>query len=236
VPLFIACLFLLQTRYRPQMQEDVYYAQYLETHGKQLTVSDVSIDVSAVRRDMAAMNATTLDMISDIRTYVATVVTELEPARRSSADVASLGAELEETAQTLAVARQTARWDRYRIEVNWMLSNADLIQQGLASIGVDNVGEFGSQVPKIRLLTFGTNVAARDVQAIYCVVESQGIDHIRFANENMHLGRVYIGSYGYDTEPVAPLDDELRAVLRDESVSDAALQATVTRKSRLRVQ
>ena len=30
VPLFLASLFLLQTKFRPQMQEDSYYSQYLE--------------------------------------------------------------------------------------------------------------------------------------------------------------------------------------------------------------
>lgn len=30
VPLFLACLFILQTRFRPEMQEDSFYAKYLE--------------------------------------------------------------------------------------------------------------------------------------------------------------------------------------------------------------
>ncbi|QRF61712.1 hypothetical protein [Variovorax paradoxus] len=30
VPVFIAALFLLQTKFRPQMQEDSYYSQYLK--------------------------------------------------------------------------------------------------------------------------------------------------------------------------------------------------------------
>jgi hypothetical protein len=31
VPLFLTCLFLLQTRFRPELQEDVFYSRYLET-------------------------------------------------------------------------------------------------------------------------------------------------------------------------------------------------------------
>jgi len=30
VPLFLICLFLLQTKFRPEMQEDRYYSKYLE--------------------------------------------------------------------------------------------------------------------------------------------------------------------------------------------------------------
>jgi len=35
VPLFLALLFLLQTRFRPQLQEDAYYAAYLESQRKE---------------------------------------------------------------------------------------------------------------------------------------------------------------------------------------------------------
>src|SRR5687767_8158259 len=30
VPIFLVCLFLLQTKFRPEMQEDEFYARYLE--------------------------------------------------------------------------------------------------------------------------------------------------------------------------------------------------------------
>lgn len=35
VPLFLVCLFLLQTRFRPEMQEDSYYSKYLEKRSEQ---------------------------------------------------------------------------------------------------------------------------------------------------------------------------------------------------------
>lgn len=36
VPLFLVAIFILQTRFRPEMQEDPYYATYLATKGKSL--------------------------------------------------------------------------------------------------------------------------------------------------------------------------------------------------------
>jgi hypothetical protein len=39
VPLFIVALFLLQTKFRPQMQEDPYYSKYLDEERKSTTVS-----------------------------------------------------------------------------------------------------------------------------------------------------------------------------------------------------
>ena len=39
VPLFLACVFLLQTKYRPQLQEDSYYSKYLERETQGVTLS-----------------------------------------------------------------------------------------------------------------------------------------------------------------------------------------------------
>lgn len=41
VPLFLFCLFLLQTKFRPEMQEDSYYSQYLQDKYSDTTASFV---------------------------------------------------------------------------------------------------------------------------------------------------------------------------------------------------
>ena len=44
VPVFIASLFLLQTKFRPEMQEDTFYSKYLERKYSQTTVSLQPVD------------------------------------------------------------------------------------------------------------------------------------------------------------------------------------------------
>jgi len=44
VPLFIASLFLLQTKFRPEMQEDTYYSKYLERKYSQNSLPAQSVD------------------------------------------------------------------------------------------------------------------------------------------------------------------------------------------------
>ena len=47
VPLFLVCLFLLQTKFRPEMQEDIYYARYLERRVSEQTGKTELIDITA---------------------------------------------------------------------------------------------------------------------------------------------------------------------------------------------
>lgn len=56
VPIFIIALFLLQTKFRPQMQEDAYYAQYLKTEREYTTQVSAPVP-SAVAIDEAISKA-----------------------------------------------------------------------------------------------------------------------------------------------------------------------------------
>ena len=56
VPIFLLSLFMLQTKFRPEMQEDTYYSQYLERKysGDKKSVSKIEIDTDAVVKEIIA--------------------------------------------------------------------------------------------------------------------------------------------------------------------------------------
>ncbi len=55
VPLFLVSIFLLQTKFRPEMQEDTYYSKYLETKTGN-TERVISPDsVASIREDIASL-------------------------------------------------------------------------------------------------------------------------------------------------------------------------------------
>lgn len=55
VPLFLVSIFLLQTKFRPEMQEDTYYSQYLESKTG-YTKREVTVEsVATLREDIAAV-------------------------------------------------------------------------------------------------------------------------------------------------------------------------------------
>jgi len=56
VPLFLFSIFLLQTRFRPEMQEDTFYSQYLERkyngEQKEITVSKLDINTNKIAKEI----------------------------------------------------------------------------------------------------------------------------------------------------------------------------------------
>lgn len=54
VPMFLGAIFLLQTRFRPELQEDVFYSQYLDKKSNQIVTikKDESLDASALKDEI----------------------------------------------------------------------------------------------------------------------------------------------------------------------------------------
>ncbi len=55
VPIFLACLFMLQTRFRPEMQEDHFYSQYLEKRYSANTGIEEIVRVEALVEDKSSV-------------------------------------------------------------------------------------------------------------------------------------------------------------------------------------
>lgn len=49
VPIFLGCLFLLQTKFRPEMQEDSFYAIYLEKRFSKETGEEVVVEIAGTK-------------------------------------------------------------------------------------------------------------------------------------------------------------------------------------------
>src|SRR5262245_734476 len=61
VPVFLVALFLLQTRFRPELQEDSYYAQYLDKRTNRIVTIGreevVDKELSAIRSELRVLTA-----------------------------------------------------------------------------------------------------------------------------------------------------------------------------------
>jgi len=57
VPIFLIALFLLQTRFRPEMQEDSYYSHYLESKRGSVETTVTASSVATLRTDVAKLEA-----------------------------------------------------------------------------------------------------------------------------------------------------------------------------------
>jgi len=50
VPIFLVAIFLLQTKFRPQMQEDTFYSKYLENQNTKSPQSNATEEITQGRR------------------------------------------------------------------------------------------------------------------------------------------------------------------------------------------
>jgi hypothetical protein len=74
VPLFLFALFLLQTRYRPELQEDVFYSQYLDKKTNTLVTVDRSEvldrELTAIRAELRLLTTETERRLSQQRSAI----------------------------------------------------------------------------------------------------------------------------------------------------------------------
>jgi hypothetical protein len=82
VPMFLFCLFLLQTKFRPEMQEDTYYSKYLEskTANTERIINPESF--ASLREDIGNLKNTISEKVSDVISQ-----TEIKKAKWSSVTV-----------------------------------------------------------------------------------------------------------------------------------------------------
>lgn len=76
VPLFLICIFLLQTKFRPEMQEDSYYSRYLEKKYSVAVSTVSSVDVDKRAEDLAR------DIVANIGSTVGADQSKIETILR----------------------------------------------------------------------------------------------------------------------------------------------------------
>ncbi len=190
VPLFLASMFLLQTKFRPELQEDLFYSQYLDKKtNKIVTIAkEEKIDIE----------------LTNIKSQIATIVKSLETAHNSQSSV--------QNPKTNMIGF------RYKIGVNDYLDNYKEIRTVLKKEGIRIREIFGSPnsktKPSQKTLSFSSKVAFVDKSKIILLVSKLGFEGYGYLDEwEEDLPEsldILIGSYG---NPVFPINEELITML-----------------------
>lgn len=233
VPLFLIALFVLQTRYRPEMQEDTFYSKYLDSQSARVSVEGVSAEVATIRADLSESTQRTLALVDGLQGQIAGISQSLQhaaqirgPESGAVPNVNELERMISASTEAIANTRQLAGWERYKISLNDLLPEHERIQAALeeASIRVD--ARFGStsaqpERPRKKILSFGPKVGMDHVRAMYELLAPFGFDHLSYSDREMSTGQIYIGSYIYRSNPSAPkvVTNELNSLLADPETS-----------------
>lgn len=205
VPLFLSCLFLLQTKFRPEMQEDSYYAKYLEQNtGKVVSTSPIDTAMNHLRVELAESSERYIELISSLDAGLKELALQVARQAEGSSrpEAVEVIREVRKSSKAIERAIERASDAKLSVLMNDLLPEAELLRKELwlQRIAIDRT--FGKssknpEVPRMRIVGFGKGVPIEQLRKIVRVCLQFGFDHIHFAHREENANTVYIGSYIY---------------------------------------
>lgn len=212
VPIFLGCIFLLQTKFRPEMQEDSYYARYLESSTGKLVYQKkedaATIELKEIIESSNKLNISMFSGLDEGLKKVAETVKSVSQEEKLGGKYRGNIVEIERSIASSSKVIESAKNGIRRnmrmegISINDLLPDYESIADSLADNGllVDSI--FGStsnnpEVPKKKILGFGRGVSIDTLRAVSRIVRDNGFEYIHFAVSGINQNRIYIGSYIY---------------------------------------
>ena len=197
VPVFLRLIFLLQTKYRPEMQEDTYYAKHLDKK------TNLTKEVPKLTR-----HEKKLIEIEEIQRKILVAVTS----------------ETLEKVRTAQINNLPFIYNSpIKVAVNDLLPNYNLIKATLKKLRVTIANTYGStnpkpDVPKQYVVSIKDTVEIQQIQQLLIGLKDTGVQGFNIFDFDPDEEDVFIGSYDYEVHAV--LDDEFWDLLQDESLDE----------------
>ncbi|WP_336355396.1 hypothetical protein [Pseudomonas granadensis] len=174
VPLFLGALFLLQTKFRPELQEDTYYHEY---------ISKKSAEILKIDKNTAQDNR-----LSEIERKIHQMI-ELKPPYNPRENPNAESSELD--------------WESWQVSINCLHPSYNSIKEALRSAGIPIASTIGNRVTKVIpeawTISLSPILPASHKSQILKIVLPFGFDGIELYYPVPEAGEtedVYIGGYG----------------------------------------
>jgi hypothetical protein len=234
VPLFLLCIFLLQTKFRPEMQEDVFYSKYLEVQSATRTSVSPIEQTAELRKMIAESNMTIADALKALENRVGAIPEPGREAIDEDAPMRTANFALESYRRALGDAQTKLQWQMARVSVNDLLKSYPKVLESLAAGGIPVGDKFGSNSspavrPKYSVISIGDGVPMNAVGAVVSRVAQFEDWFIELPKDPMTTGQIYIGAYGYGGEKVVRLTSELTEAIVHGKLSREQLEQWLER-------
>jgi hypothetical protein len=203
IPVFLGLIFLLQTKYRPEMQEDSFYSKYLEKDSQ--TFEDINkennnnLEIDDLKREILSISESTKKELEKIRT----VINQGDPKSNES----KISEIIEKSDDKLDKLKEILKFASIDLKINVRLKNYSEILEIIKSIGFTNFSEFGksNKAPTRFIISIGGNIQIDVVKTLIIDLIPLGATLIRMRLESSNA--IYIGSYNPDN--IVPINEEL---------------------------
>lgn len=214
VPTFLAAIFLLQTRFRPEMQEDSFYSKYLETKTGSILQPITTTQLSKVREEIYSASAETISIISDLQKEIEDIRESTGHSRKDTKEQSIQG--------KISEVTNSFEWNQFRIRLNSNLKNANIFKKTLASNGIPIHGTFGAAGGNFSdppYVVIGPGFSVGQLQKLLNAIADIETSYIAYAHPEDrgngdifdYEGEVLIGAYN-DHEYGLTLNDAIELI------------------------
>ncbi|MBW1297830.1 hypothetical protein [Aquimarina litoralis] len=211
IPVFLFLIFQLQTRYRPQMQEDQYYSEYLnqntmtvESEANEELKNSITKTINHKIKELAKLQDKQLIEIND--------------------RINSLIPKSDQPIDNFPVSDKFFKTDKTFVNLNQNLEKLDKIEELLNYLNVFSINIFGNNVehkpPSIFLLSFGEEVDFDFLRVLIKELIPYGLIAIANISSNWRKNDIYIGSYAYRDKykkpvPILKISDKVLSTMEE---------------------
>jgi hypothetical protein len=175
VPLFLVAVFILQTKFRPELQEDSFYSTYLSRKTNQIVHVSKDDQWTELFRRLSALEDRA-SVLPQVATLAQAVVPALPEERKPSSTLEDLN-----------------------FSVNLHLPDGDKIAEALFKRGVPAVSEFGTnEAPEHRVVAISKHLPKRSVKEVIALARELDFDGYTMwdPREEDIEDDVLLGAYG----------------------------------------
>lgn len=225
VPIFLSLIFFLQTKFRPELQEDTFYSKHLEkvtgTIREKPTKSDLLV------RELNRIENQSNTKIDEIKNKLDEVTEELSQNKLSELNLEETIEKIQRTRESLEIFEVQKTRDSTKVSLNDLIPNYEKVARDLIKSGYKIYDTFGTSSdsmssPKELTLTFLPGCPKESLREIYLIAKAYGFNRIDYDNQENapEDSDIYIGSYidSFNTRASVFIDEQIERMILDRAV------------------
>lgn len=212
IPLFLILIFLLQTKYRPQMQEDIYYSKYLNKDTNRFEKLKEPQEQSTTINELIEISNKTKEQLEKISNLLLT---------KDDNNKNKLGPLIINSEEQISSLQKKLKINNIELSINKKSPIYNNIVEIIRNVGFTRFDEFGdTYIPENFVISFGRNVTADIIREIVVPLSKITEGYVKISTTANNA--IVIGSYRYSDRKTR-IDNQLLNKLSNASESQNIL-------------
>lgn len=206
IPIFLILIFLLQTKFRPQIQEDEYYAKYLDKN----TMSFVDVSKN-IEKNSELSRDEIKQLIKDTQSTFESVKSGIQKGETKN----ELEGLISKSDINLDKLEKIVKYSSLDVRINRRIKTFKQIVNSIQKLNIVSFKEFGEkELPQNFLVSFTKTFPATIVKEIILELIPHGASYINLVDdeEAVELNydkSIFIGSYKYEDLSNVSIDEKM---------------------------